>query len=185
MIPLAARNKLVFLHLHTSGIGDSFFGVVSDYQPISIALNIVDLNLNPIDKFHKLIKSSSNYAWDNDAVKIHGLDKEILEEFGNDLKDVSDYTLTFLSKHFDLVNDTIKFVGFNIEKFHYLFFSDLINPTNNGITLKNRLYDIDFMLLMDEIYTNKEMFKYMNKIGYLTSSEINSLYIEYVRSKIR
>lgn len=108
-------NNLI-LHCHTSGI--NYNGDVTDgYQIISVAGIVLSPLNKKLSQIEKYIVFDVKNKWDNKARSIHGFSQDKLKSVGESENVVYEDFALFLADHFNIIEDKIQCIGYNIDTF--------------------------------------------------------------------
>lgn len=143
-------NKYLVVSCETSGFSDTDRDLTigengKKYVALSLGLVVTDLKFNIIDQLYLELyyPDSSNIAWDADAIKIHRLSPQHLEENGIPCEEAVGDIANFLFDHFDV--QVITVAGHNINSFVLPFFEDFL--TSNELPFKFSVNKIDLSTL--------------------------------------
>ena len=181
ILPKGHFSKLLVMDCETSGLNNFSEDISEGYQSVSWGLIIVDAQtLKPIDELYLEIKWNKKDRWEIPAERVHGLNRQYLEENGLDEVDAATAIAEFLLEHFK-IDDTITLVGQNVMRFDRAFFKKLLYKFGLKFKFSHRCVDT-FSLGFATIgaFNSDQMFE---ELGYPIRDKHNALEDAYLALK--
>jgi hypothetical protein len=146
--------------VHTSGINYGSIDVTEKHQILSVAAIVLSQENKKLSSFEKYLIFDDKNKWDKKAHDIHGISRKKLESVGELLESVHEEFVLFLADNFDVFNDQIQCVGYNIDTFTLPFLKQLLI----GVNIKFSYCNIDlkslFCLEQNRSVNMKEFISY-------------------------